>query len=127
MRRDDSIRGLDLIQSIKDGYFTYVYQIINRIENKNTVEKLAEGMIYFYKKNPDWNNAVKALQIFESLDVEELRSIDEQLVKDLYVYISLSYEKLGLRHDAKRWMKLREDMDREDKAKALEVKKDTKK
>ncbi len=102
---DDSRElGLKLIEIIKEGYFVNAHRLISLYKGeKDIVFKLAEGMINFYDQNTNEEKIIKALGIFESLDAEELRKIDPDLMMDLYSYLSVTYSRIGNKIQAKKY------------------------
>ncbi len=77
----------------------------------NLVIKLAEGIINYYKNGFDYDYYIlNSLFLLESIDPEELSSIDETLLIELYTYLSFGYQRLGYPDDSKKYEKLLQDI-----------------
>ncbi|MCY3412310.1 MAG: hypothetical protein INQ03_11805 [Candidatus Heimdallarchaeota archaeon] len=97
--------GLEAMKLIKDGFLHQAFTLLNAFKDKknNAVIELARAITYLYQEDLPVTSLFEALKIMESIDIEELKTINPELVSDLYIYLSLSYERLGYTADAKKY------------------------
>ncbi|MCY3411771.1 MAG: hypothetical protein INQ03_09080 [Candidatus Heimdallarchaeota archaeon] len=90
----------NLINLIKQGYLSYVFQIIHRAEKKSEVMKLANGILQLYNDNWNANSLYFAVKTLLEVDTNQLEPI---FLVDLYSHLSLAFERLGFDDDAKHY------------------------